>query len=92
LTSFGHSGILSEFLKGDEMIHASKFLKEYIEQHGSNEVVAKRWGVSRQTVHNVAHDGNIGADLIASIIVDTGFDFEKAFVVMPEPERRKEDK
>lgn len=74
------------------MIQASKFLKEYIAQHGSNEVVAKRWGVSRQTVHNVAHDENIGADLISSIITDTGFDFEKAFVVIAEPERRKDDK
>lgn len=64
------------------MIQASKFLKNYIELHTSNEVIADRWGVSRQTIFNVMNDKhNISSDLIAVILKDTGFEFEKAFEV-----------
>ena len=64
------------------MIQASKFLKEYIGQHGSNEIIAKRWNTTRQTVHNIENDKhNISSELIATILKDTGFDFEKAFEV-----------
>lgn len=64
------------------MIQASKFLKDYVDQHGSNEVIAKRWDVSRQTIFNILNDKhNISSDLIATILTDTGFDFEKAFEV-----------
>ena len=64
------------------MIQASKFLKEYIQMHGSNEVIATRWDVSRQTVHNILKDEQgIGTELMTVIMKDTGFEFEKAFEV-----------
>lgn len=64
------------------MIQASKFLKEYIQMHGSNEVIAERWNVSRQTVHNILKDEQgIGTELLTTIMKDTGFEFEKAFEV-----------
>ena len=64
------------------LIQASRFLKEYIAQHDSNEVLATRWKTTRQTVHNIVNDKyNISSELIEAIIKDTGFDFEKAFEV-----------
>jgi len=64
------------------MIQASKFLKDYVEQHGSNEILAKRWNTTRQTVFNIMNDKhNISSDMIEMILKDTGFEFAKAFEV-----------
>ena len=67
------------------MIRASSFLKNYIRMHGSNEVIAARWDVSRQTVHNVLNDRQgFGSLLLSRILKDTGFKFDQAFVVKEE--------
>lgn len=64
------------------MIQATKFLKDYIQMHNSNEKIAERWGVSRQTIFNILNEKhNISSELLAAIIKDTGFEFEKAFEV-----------
>ena len=64
------------------MIIAGKSLKNYIEMHNSNQILADRWEVSRQTVHNIMNDKhNISSELIARILTDTGMEFEKAFEV-----------
>ena len=50
--------------------------------HNSNQILADRWEVSRQTVHNIMNDKhNISSELIARILTDTGMEFEKAFEV-----------
>ena len=50
--------------------------------HGSNEVIASRWDVTRQTIHNILKDEQgIGTELMTVIMKDTGFEFEKAFEV-----------
>lgn len=65
------------------MIRASKVLKSYIQMHEGKEVIAQRWNVSRQTVHNILKDKhNVSSDLIAQILRDTGMEFEKAFEVI----------
>ena len=64
------------------MIQASTELKKYIGLHSSNEVIANRWEVSRQTVFNILNDKHsISSELIAKILTDTGMEFEKAFEV-----------
>ena len=64
------------------MIQASNNLKSYIQLHENNEVIAKRWDVSRQTVFNILNNKhNISSELIAKILMDTGMEFEKAFEV-----------
>lgn len=68
-----------------KLITASKYLKNYIEMHTSNEIIATRWNVSRQTVHNILNEKyNISSELLETILKDTGFDFEKAFEVKNE--------
>lgn len=64
------------------MIKASKLLIGFIQGQEDKDELAKRFGISRRTLHSIENGEDIGhADVVAGILKDTGFDFEKAFEV-----------
>ena len=63
------------------MIKAKDVVKDYIKAQPTLEGFAKKIGSTRQTLHNILNDENVSSDVIAKIINETGFEFEKAFDV-----------
>lgn len=64
------------------MITASKILIDFIDGQNSKKDLGERWGCTERTIYNVRTGTyDVSADLIGKIINDTGFDFEKAFIV-----------
>lgn len=57
-------------------------LLEYIDSQRDLNDLAKRWNVSVQTIYNFKNENyKPSAELIASILNDTGLEFEKAFEI-----------
>ena len=63
------------------MIKASDILIKYLEGQESIESLAKNLDVTRQTVYAIKNGGDVSADMVAKLLKETGFDFEKAFEV-----------
>lgn len=63
------------------MIKAKDVVKDYIKAQPTLEGFAKKIGTTRQTLHNIMNDENISSEVIAKILDETGFEFEKAFEV-----------
>lgn len=61
------------------MIHATDVLKDYIKAQKDKESLADKWEITKQTLYNVLNGGDIGAETIGKILLNTGFEFEKAF-------------
>ena len=63
------------------MIRASKITKEFIRNQNSIEDFADKLGVTKMTVYTILDNGNVSSAMIAKLLNETGFDFEKAFEV-----------
>lgn len=66
------------------MISAGKVLKDFIKNQTSIEDLSEKLGVTRQTVYNILNGESISSEMIAKLLNETGFDFEKAFEVQDE--------
>jgi len=62
------------------MITASKTLKKHISLQRRKEVLAKKWNISRQALHQIQLGHGISTETIARILDDTGYEFETAFI------------
>ena len=62
------------------MIKASETLVKYIEGQESITDLAANLKTTRQTIYTIKNGGDVSADMVAKILNETGFDFEKAFV------------
>ena len=74
------------------MIKAKDSVKDFIKAQPTLEGFAKRIGTTRQTLHNILNDENVSSEVIAKILDETGFVFERAFEIDEPSHRRKEDK
>lgn len=63
------------------MIKANKPLITYIETQRDKEELAKKWSISLTTIYSILKGNHIESETIASILNDTGFEFEKAFEI-----------
>lgn len=63
------------------MIVAKKILKDFIKAQPTIEGFADKLDVTRQTIYTILNDDNVSSDMIAKLLSQTGFDFEKAFEV-----------
>lgn len=66
------------------MIVAGRLIHEYIKNQRTLESLASKLGVSRQSVYNVLKQEPLSGDMIAKLLKETGFNFEKAFEVIDE--------
>lgn len=62
------------------MIIASENLKIYIETLGTVEKAAKHLDVHPNTIRNILDGKPISSEIIAGLLLATGFSFDKAFV------------
>lgn len=63
------------------MIVAKDSIKEFISSQQSVEELADKIKVAHSTLYSVAKGNNVSADIVAKLLTETGFDFEKAFEV-----------
>lgn len=63
------------------MIIAKESIKTFIKSQPSITGFADKLDVSRETVYNILNDENISSDMIAVLLKETGFEFEKAFEI-----------
>ena len=64
------------------MIKASKLTIEYLKAQEDKDALSERLGVTRRTLSSIVDGDDLGhADMVAKILKETGFEFEKAFEV-----------
>ena len=63
------------------MIIARESIKNFITSQTSVEELAERLEVAHSTLYSVAKGNNVSGELVAKLLTETGFDFEKAFEV-----------
>jgi predicted transcriptional regulator len=63
------------------MIVAQDSIKDFINSQKSIEDLADKINVAHSTLYSVAKGNNVSADVVAKLLNETGFDFEKAFEV-----------
>lgn len=62
------------------MLKARSALVDYINAQRNKADLAKRWNISLAAIYNIRNKANdLDGTTIAQILIDTGFDFEKAF-------------
>lgn len=63
------------------MIVAKDVIKDYIGSQKSIEDLADKLKVAHSTLYSVAKGNNVSSDVVAKLLTETGFDFEKSFEV-----------
>ena len=73
------------------MIFAKESIVSYIKSQPSIPGLADRIGVTSATLYNIINKENISSELIAKLIKETGFAFEKAFEMKEETDGVEKD-
>lgn len=63
------------------MIIAKEPIKNFIEAQQSVEILAEKLDVAHSTLYGVAKGNNVSSEIVAKLLKETGFDFEKGFEV-----------
>ena len=63
------------------MIVAKDAIKDFINSQKSIEDLADNLGVAHSTLYSVAKGNNVSSEVVAKLLTETGFEFEKAFEV-----------
>ena len=63
------------------MIVAKDSIKEFINSQKSVEALAEKLNVVHSTLYSVSKGNNVSSEIVAKLLTETGFDFEKAFEV-----------
>lgn len=61
------------------IIVAKESIKNFINAQSSVEELADRLKVAHSTLYSVAKGNGVSSDLVAKLLDETGFDFEKGF-------------
>ncbi|UOF78284.1 lambda repressor (triple mutanT)/DNA compleX-DNA compleX [Caudoviricetes sp.] len=66
------------------MIKAKDSIKTFITSQLSIVELAERLKVSAPTLYSISNNGNVSSELVAKLLKETGFEFEKAFEIEEE--------
>lgn len=61
------------------MIYPKQIIIDYLKAQKDKEEFAKNVGLSVDTIWNVISGQQVGSKVVAALLKDTGFEFEKAF-------------